>query len=99
MTAPRRSEVASAAMAGTGADSDIERRLAELEAESDRRRTELTELAQGLPAEVSKREILRDSIAELRTTPAIAEAARRAGRAAMALPGSIAAHVRARLAR
>ena len=99
MTAPPPSEIASSAMSGTGADPDVERRLAELEAESDRRRTELVELAQGLPAEVSRREVLRDSIVDLRTTSGLATAARRAWSAALAIAGSVAARVRTRLAR
>jgi len=54
-------------MSGSDIESDVERRLAQLEADSDARRRQLSGVIQGLPAEVSRRDVIRDSLGDLRS--------------------------------
>lgn len=81
-------------MSARGIDPDVERRLAELEAESDARRRQLGAVMQGLPAEVSRRDVIRDSVSDLRGGSA-RELVRRLGRTVADLPRRIVARGRA----
>ncbi|WP_040493830.1 hypothetical protein [Ilumatobacter nonamiensis] len=81
------------------ADSDVERRLAELEAASDARRRELTDVMQQLPAEVSRRDVLRSGLHDLRTSDDVGSVIRRTARAVVGVPRAAYAWVRARLRR
>lgn len=74
-------------------DSDVDTRLAQLEAASDERRRRLAEVMQNLPAEVSRREIVRDSLADLRSGSTV-EFLRRGARAVAALPRRLAGRLR-----
>ncbi|MGA9279529.1 hypothetical protein [Ilumatobacter sp.] len=86
-------------MAGTGVDPDVERRLVELEAASDARRRELSDVMQHLPAEVSRRDVLRDSVHDLRINNGPASLVRRAGRTVADLSRSLLNRVRTRSGR
>jgi hypothetical protein len=86
-------------MHGTDIEPDVERRLAELEAASDARRRDLTELMQHLPAEVSRRDVVRDSLHDLRVDNDPASLVRRAAHAVARASHAMRARVRARLGR
>jgi len=83
----------------TDIDPDVERRLSELEAESDARRRDLSELARHLPAEVSRRDVVRDSLHDLRVHADPVSLARRVAHAVTRASQAMTAGVRARLGR
>lgn len=62
-----------------GIDPEIEERLLALERASDERRQLLQNVMQSLPGAVSRRELVRDSFADLRTGGGLSEMFRRTG--------------------
>lgn len=80
-------------MSGTGIDPDVEARLDRLEAESERRRRQLSDMMQHLPAEVSRRDVVRDSVADL-GAGSVARVMRRAARTVAEIPRRLVRRVR-----
>jgi hypothetical protein len=62
-----------------GIDPEIEARLVALERASDERRHQLQSVVQSLPGAVSRRELVRDSLTDLRAGGGLSEIFRRTG--------------------
>ncbi len=78
---------------------DLERRLSELEAESDRRRAELTAVIADVPAALSRRALVVAAVRDLRSAPDKGSIVIRGLRKIGRIPGSVVRRVRARLSR
>lgn len=77
---------------------EIERRLARLEADSDRRRSELSAVIDDLPAALSRRALVVEAVRDLRAAPNKSAIVFRGVRKIGRIPGAVVRRVRARRA-